>query len=438
MNQAAPPGPMGRWGGNNHLRAIRADFREFSHALHQEHGDVVSYRVLGQSVFQFASPDLAHEVLVEKAKSLCKPDNQKRALGPIIGRNLFTSDGPAWVTRRRLLAPVFLPQVIERYRSIVVRQARSELDRLSNGEANVSRIANTIALLSVAESLFGTAVNDVADEFLDVAARLQGAVTRQILSPFLLPLWIPTADNRTVRSSLRFFHSLISPLIDQRRKSPGQHLDLLAALLTATDQEGKAHLNDREARDEALTMLLAGSDTTAAALSWSAFLLARHPETQHRLREEVVAAGDESIPRLAEQVFLEAMRLYPPAIAIARQAAQPVEIGGIPIPRGALVFVSVYSIHHDSRWFPQPEEFQPQRFAPEHAEAMPENAFLPFGIGPRACIGRRFAMMEGPLVLAELVRQFDVQLTKPDQTPELETQLSLHPRHGLRLRLTRH
>ncbi|MCO6458667.1 MAG: cytochrome P450, partial [Pirellulaceae bacterium] len=284
---------------------------------------------------------------------------------------------------------------------------------------------------------FGAAVNDVADQFLDVAARLQGAVTRQILSPFLLPLWIPTADNRTVRSSLRYFHSLISPLIEQRRQAPGQHSDLLAALLAATGAESNGHLSDREAQDEALTMLLAGSDTTAAALSWSAFLLARYPEFQHRLREEAASVSDETAPPLAEQIFLEAMRLYPPAIAIARQAAQPVEIGGIPIPRGSLVFVSVYSIHHDARWFPQPEECQPQRFANDPSHPLPENAYLPFGIGPRACIGRRFALMEGPLVLAELVRQFDVQLAEPNQTPELETQLSLHPRNGLRLRLTR-
>ncbi|MCO6459710.1 MAG: cytochrome P450, partial [Pirellulaceae bacterium] len=170
MNQATPPGPMGRWGGLNHLRAIRADFRVFSHALHQAYGDMVWYRVLGQSVFQFASPDLAHEVLVAKAKWLNKPDNQKRAFSRIIGHNLFTSDGPEWVTRRRLLAPVFLPQITERYRAIVLRQARSELRRLGDGQVNVSRIASTIALLSVAESLFGAAVNDVADQFLDVAA----------------------------------------------------------------------------------------------------------------------------------------------------------------------------------------------------------------------------------------------------------------------------
>jgi cytochrome P450 len=129
------------------------------------------------------------------------------------------------------------------------------------------------------------------------------------------------------------------------------------------------------------------------------------------------------------------MRLYPPGIAIARQATEPVEIGGVPIPRGALVFVIVYSIHHDPRWFPNPEEFRPERFAPEPAAEVPEHAYLPFGLGGRACIGRRFAMMEGTLVLAELVRRFELELPEPSFEPELENQLSLHPRNGLRIRV---
>jgi cytochrome P450 len=195
--------------------------------------------------------------------------------------------------------------------------------------------------------------------------------------------------------------------------------------------------------DEALTMLLAGSDTTAAAVSWSAYLLAKHPEIQRSLCDEVMrltdggplSAEDALGLELAQQVFQEAMRLYPPAVAIARQAIESVEIGGIHIPSGALVFVLVYSMHHDPRWFPEPEEFRPQRFSPEHQAEIRENAYLPFGLGPRACIGRRFAMMEGPLVLAELVRRFELQLIDPSFEPQLETQLSLHPRGGLQLRV---
>lgn len=445
MKDWKPPGPRGQWGGLNHLRAIRADFREFAHSLHRQYGDVVTYRVLGQPVYQFASPALAHEVLVEKAKSLYKPDNQKRAFGRIIGNNLFTSDGEQWVARRRLLGPLFSPQAIGRYRQIVLRQAADVFDRLSEGEVNVSQTTNTIALLSVAESLFGARIHEQSRRFLEVATRLQGAVTRQILSPFLLPLWMPTGDNRTIRDSLTFFHEMISSLIADHRQSSQAPPTLLAALLSATDTVDGTRLSDREAMDEALTMLLAGSDTTAAALSWSAFLLAKHPEMQHQLRLEVhrTAAGGSLNAEhagdllLAEQVFKESLRLYPPAIAIARQAAEPVVIGGVRVPRGALVFVIVYSIHHDPRWFPAPEVFDPQRFGPLAESAIPENAYLPFGLGPRACIGRRFAMMEGPLVLAEMVRRFDFRLIESSVEPELETQLSLHPRNGLRLQLSR-
>jgi cytochrome P450 len=445
MKQSNPSGPVGRWGGINHLRAIRADFLEFAHALHQTHGDAVYYRVLGQQIFQFASPTLAHEVLVGRAKSLHKPVNQKRAFGRIIGNNLFTSDGEFWQARRRLLAPLFQPQIIDRYRAIVIRQAERVIGQLPSGIVDVSRTAGTITLLAVAEALFGTAIHDVAEEFLDVVNRLQGALSRQILSPALVPLWIPTRDNRDITSSLRFFQRLMSSLIEQRRQSPGQYDDLLAALLEASDAEGAARLTDRQAMDEAVTILLAGSDTTAAAISWSAYLLAKHAEHQRTLQHEVanVAAGGslqvEHADSLgfAQQVFQESIRLYPPGIAIARQATEPVEIGGFQIPRGALVFVIVYSIHHNPQWFPDPAKFVPSRFAPEREAEIPANAYLPFGIGPRACIARRFAMMEGPLILAELARQFDLELTDPSFEPQLENKLTLHPRGGLQLRLKR-
>jgi len=443
MADGAPPGPVGRWGGVNHLRAIRDDFLAFAHALHQKYGDVVSYRVLGQPIYQFASPSLAHEVLVKKSKSLEKPVNQKRAFGRIVGNNLFTRDGEAWVARRRLLGPVFQPQIIDQYRVNVIRQASHVLGQFTGGEVNVSQVASRIALLSIAEALFGSAVHDQADRFLEVAAGLQGAVTRQILSPVLAPIWIPTRDNRMVRSALKFFHGFMASLIEQRRRSPGQHADMLTALLNATDAEEGKRLTDREVMDEALTALLAGSDTTAAAITWSAYLLAKHVEVQNEMHEEVTRlTGNGALQaehaaelNLSQAVFQESMRLYPPGIAIARQASEPVEIGGVRIPRGALVFVIVYSIHHDPRWFPNPEAFRPERFAPEHAAEVPENAYLPFGLGGRACIGRRFAMMEGTLVLAELIRRFELELPEPSFEPELENQLSLHPRNGLRLRV---
>ena len=445
MKQTNPPGPVGRWGGINHLRAIRADFRVFAHALHQTYGDAVFYRVFGQPIFQFANPTLAHEVLVGRAKSLHKPANQKRAFGRIIGNNLFTSDGEYWQSRRRMLAPLFQPQIIDRYRAIVIRQAERVIGRLAGGVVDVSRTAGTITLLAVAEALFGTAIYEVADEFLDVVNRLQGALSRQILSPALVPLWIPTRDNRDITSSLRFFQRLMSSLIEQRRQSPSRYGDLLAALLEVTDAEGAARLTDRQAMDEAVTILLAGSDTTAAAISWSAYLLAKHGEHQRALQHEVanVAAGGslqvEHADSLgfAQQVFQESMRLYPPGVAIARQAAESVEIRGFQIPRGALVFVIVYSIHHDPRWFPEPAAFIPSRFAPERETEIPPNAYLPFGLGPRACIGRRFAMMEGPLILAELARQFELELPDPCFEPQLENRLTLHPRNGLQLRLKR-
>lgn len=443
----APPGPPTGLGGLGHLRRVRRDFRQFAHELHQRHGDVARFSILGQPVYLFAHPELAHELLVAKSASFAKPHNQKRAFARVIGNNLFTSDGDAWTTRRRLLGPLFSPKAIDRFPAVILRQAAAILESLPNGVTDLDVTFHDIALMTVAVALFGNEVLETRDTFREIAGALQAAVARQIASPMLLPLWFPSRDNRTIRRALGWFRPLIRGWIARRRGSlekaaptaPGA--DLLSALLAATDSETGTRLSESEVIDEALTFLLAGSDTTASALTWAAYLLARHPDQQRRLRAEVVGLSGGAplephhLGRLAhaERVFEEAMRLYPPAVAIARQATRAVAVGQTNVPKGALAFASVYSIHHDARWFPDPESFRPERFA----DPLPEPAYLPFGLGPRACIGRRLAVMEGTLVLAELARRFEWSLLPGAPDPMLETRLAMHPRDGMAVRLNR-
>jgi cytochrome P450 len=380
---------------------------------------------------------MARDILVSKASSFAKPDNQKRAFGRVIGSNLFTSDGDAWAKRRRMLAALFTSASVDDYRDVIAQEATSELVALSPGDHDVSNTFSRIALMAVARALFGADASTCRDEFVSLAAELQGSVTRQIQSPMLLPLWIPTQDHRTMKRALRYFHGFVGDLVNARRRSPGNRADLLSKLIGAADEHET--LTDREIIDEALTFLLAGSDTTAAAMTWTAYLLAKNPQTQQKLRAAISprqVPGEQESAIDVGHVFQEAMRLFPPGVAIARQAAEPVEIGGFRLPTGSLAFVSVYTIHRDPRWFSDPEAFRPERFAVANAPQA-DFTFLPFGAGPRACIGRRLAILEGSLVITDFVRRFELHIPSGYSEPVLETQLSLHPKGGMVLCLVR-
>ena len=439
--------PSSKWLGVEHLRPIREDFRQYAQELVEKYGDIIRFSVFGNRIVLCATPELAHEVLVGKAKSFRKPDNQKRVLGSTLGNVSVIMDGASWSRRRRILSPVFAPEIIRRYGEIVTRQARDVFAGMKPGVHDIVPAMSNVALMSVAEALFGAAIRDVASDFHRHVMVQQRIVARRIASPFRTPLWIPTRDNRALRKSMAFFNKFVEQLIAERRASQAPPDDLLSTLLAATDSDSDQGLSNNEARAEALTMLVAGNDTTAAALTWSAYLLAQDASVQRRLGAEI-RDSQPSVQRptatdaidsddYATAVFQEAMRLYPPAPVIARQATEPVVIGNVDIPVGSLVFILVYTIHRDGRWHANPNVFDPDRFLAHRRDTVPESAYLPFGLGPRACIGRRFAMMEGRIVIRELVSQFRLALPKDAKTPELETQLSLHPKGGLRLALQR-
>jgi cytochrome P450 len=257
----------------------------------------------------------------------------------------------------------------------------------------------------------------------------------------VLPRWAPTPGKRRLVAAIDVLDEVVRGFIAARRASGEDRGDLLSTMLLAEDAEGgTGRMDDTQARDESVNLLLGGNETTATALAWSLHLLSRSPEVLASARREVLEVtaggplGAAHLPRLSfvEAVFKEAMRLYPPAYLLPREAIEDVTIGGYDVPRGAIVHVALYVTHHDARWFPDPEAFVPARFEAE--DSFPKGAYLAFGAGPRGCIGRGFAMMEGVAALASIVRRVDLHVV---QDPvEMEAQVSLHPLGGLRLGVT--
>jgi cytochrome P450 len=262
-----------------------------------------------------------------------------------------------------------------------------------------------------------------------------------------LPTWLPTPYQRRKRWAMRLLDDTIRRIIRERRATGEDRGDLLSMLLLAVDNEDDGQgMTDEQARDEAMTLLLAGHDTTAAGLVWTWYLLARHPEVAARVVEEIdqvlgdrtATAADVPQLRYTEMVLKESLRMYPPAIGtFNRQAITDVEIGGYLLKKGALVHILSYVLHHDERWFPEPERFDPERFAPGRVEAIPPYAYVPFGAGPRVCIGNTFAMLEMTLILATILRQFHPTLAPGQGKPRRLVQMSLRPEGGLRLCWTR-
>jgi cytochrome P450 len=446
MTSPVPPGPASTFLGLDLLADLRRDIPGFCAAQKAAHGDAVHYRIGPFHAFHFTHPDQVVEVLVTHHRSFHKPFNLKKVLGQWDGNGLVLSEGDFWVRQRRLIQPAFKPQRLEGHVAAVAARVGRMLDGWEGqGEVQVDRDLARLTLGVVAEALFGADVERHTESFIEAVAVLNEIAIRELQLPFVLPMWAPTPSKRRLRRAVTTIHGIVEGLIAERRAEGGRgdRGDLLSALLLAVDEEGGGGMTDEQARDEAVNLFLGGNETTATALTWAAYVLAKHPDVQEDLRREVDAvlggrapgAADlAALPRV-ERAFKEAMRLYPPAYIFGREAIEDVTIGGYLVPRGSLVNVVPFVTHRDPRWFPDPEAFRPSRFADE--ASIPRGAYLPFGLGPRACIGRAFAMQEAVVALAMLLGRYVLSIPEGAPDVEMEAQVSLHPRGGLRLGVAR-
>jgi cytochrome P450 len=408
----------------------------------RQHGDVVSFRLAAWPAMLLNRPDLVEYVLVKNHQNFIKHRFFWRHVEAIFGQGLLTSEGKFWHQQRRLAAPAFAASRVNRYGDTMVQHTERMLQQWQPGQVlNVHQEAMALTLQIAAKTLFDAETRqDVAE-----VSRAIDEVMEQISVRFRRPFWIPDAlplpGNLRYRRGVRRMDQLVARIIAERQNKLDDRGDLLSQLMLARNEAGEA-MSARQIRDEVITMLLAGHETTALTLSWTWYLLGLHPAVDVQLAEEVhtVLRGRsptvDDVPRLrfTEQVVSEALRLYPPAYAIGRQALADCEIGGYHVPAGTTVYVSPWVMHRDPRWFDDPQAFRPERWAGSLAKELPRFAYMPFGGGARICIGNRFAMMEAVLILATVARQFRLE-RQSGRPVEPKPSITLRPGGGVWVRL---
>jgi cytochrome P450 len=400
----------------------------------------VRFRIGAWPALLVNDPDDIEYVLVRNHRGFTKNRLFWRYVRAIFGTGLLTATGEDWQRQRRLNAPAFSGQRLASYGAVMVRHTGTMLRGWKPGEPlDVHAEIMALTLEIAAETLFGTSVKrDIAD-FEQSTNVLMTEISTRLRRPVFIPDGVPIPGNLRYRRALRRIDELVVRIVLERRQSGEDRGDLLSMLLLARDENGEP-MSAHQVRDEVVTMLLAGHETTALALSWTCYLLSRHPHIQSALAAEVsdVLAGraptvdDLSRLRLCEYAINEAMRLYPPAWAIGRETTAPCEIGGYPVPAGMTIFIAPWVLHRDPRHFEDAAEFRPDRWASSLVKQLPRFAYMPFGGGPRVCIGNRFAMMEAVLILATIAQHF--ALEAQDQSPTPFPSITLRPKGGVWLR----
>lgn len=431
--------------GLNHARDLNRDILGFARSLQQSFGDAAYFRIGGTHFYQFTHPDHVYEVLVAKAKKFYKPQRLKQVFGKWDGQGLVTSDGELWVRQRRLVQRAFQPSRLNTYAQAMSRLAWRMCDRWGKRQTlDLQEAFNQLTVEIVAETLFGVNLDDIAGQLKESVDAIQRLAMRDFSSFAPRPLWWNKLFDRDGYRAIKLLDDLVWKLIRERRASGEDRGDLLSMLLLAVDEEGDGGgMSDRQARDEITTLLLAGHESTAVTLTWTAYLLAKHQDVQQRLADLVQRTLDgrppllSDLPKLAplEHVIKESQRLYPPVYFITREAHEPVDIGGYELPRGAQVHLIPFLMHRDERFWNQPERFDPDRFLPEREAELRPIVYFPFGAGPRGCIGKSFSLMESQLILASILQRFHLTLPAGAAEPEMETQVSLHPKGGLPMTL---
>jgi cytochrome P450 len=397
-----------------------------------QEGDACRFHIGPVPVLFLNRPEHVEAVLVDRAGDFSKGRLMHRAAS---GNGLFISEGELHRRQRRLMAPAFVPRRIAEYAQTITRYAEQVQSEWPEGAVvDLNQEMTRLTMSIIGKVLFDADVFSEADELGAAMATMFAHVAHVLSSVVTPPLAWPTPHNRRTVRATRLVEDRLRAMIEQRRGDPTSHGDLLSLLLQARDDDGHG-MDDRQLMDECLTLFAAGHETTAATLTWAWYLLCTHPDVYEALVREVdQALGDRAptdadLPRLAlcTQIFKEALRLYPPAPGILREALRDVEICGYPVPRGWQVMFSPYTLHRRADAFPEPERFDPGRFAPEREQRLPRYAFIPFGAGPRICIGNHLALIEGPLLLAALTRRATFRLV-PGQVVEPD------PLHHLALR----
>jgi len=415
----------------------------------REHGDVVEMRILHRTLHLVSDADAIERVLVESHRRYSKRTPGQDRLRLFLGEGLLTSEGSFWLRQRRMTQPAFHRERLAGFAATMSDAAAEMLERwkprVEKGETfDLAAEHTALTLRIVSATLFGFDARAETETVGRALAVRLGQFRRGIANPVAsLFSFLPTADSRALAAANAELDRVVYGLIARRRAEPGTD-DLLSMLMAARDEDTGEAMNDRQLRDEVMTLFLAGFETTANALNWTFFLLSQHPDVDARLRREAAAALGGRAPALADlpkmpyalAVIKEAMRLYPPAWIMSRRAEADDVLAGVAIPQDTVVLASPYVVHRHPKYWKDPERFDPERFLDGGADALPRFAYFPFGGGPRQCIGNAFAMMEAQIILASVVQNHRVEIVEPDSVVP-EPTVTLRPQGALRARVAR-
>ncbi len=384
----------------------------------RHHGDIVVIRLGTKPVYMVNRPDLITRVLIEDAANYDK-GVQFDKLRPLLGNGLVMSEGSFHLRQRRLVQPLFHRSRIAEYAELMRHLALDTMGAWLDGqEVAMNRELHALTLKTVIKTLFSTEVRtQIIDEVERSLPILLTGIGRRAVSPADFLERLPTPSNLRFNAALRRIRGVIDEIIREYRHRDADTTDLLSMLLRVRDAETNEGMTDQQVHDEAMTMMVAGSETTANAMSWACHLLAEHPDHQHRVQREIddVLAGRpitiDDLDKLTymRQVIRETLRLYPPAFILTRRANTDAELGGHRVPAGSMLAFSIYALHRNPAIYPAPAIFDPDRWLPERAANIPRNAYMPFGTGVRGCIGEPFALLEMQIALSCLAATWTIR-----------------------------
>lgn len=449
---ASPQGPRAPWWGLPLLREMRADYLGFTTRLHHRWGDLARMRLGTEDAWDLMSPELVREALVTHADQLIRWERGMEVFAQVFGQSVLVTEHATWQRQRRMLMPAFTPKRVAGYAALMTDAARHALDTaVPAGQpracVDMDALWTGATMEVILRTLFGESVQADARQAAWATQTLQAHAFREMFQPLTLPDWLPLPGKRAKRRALATLRGLVQRHIDARQAENADpaRSDLLHMLLALRDEGTGEALSAQEVFDQCMVTFQAGHETTATALLWWSRLMAEHPQAAQRARDEVDAVlgrgtpGPQHMPQLPwlTATLKEAMRLYPPVAALmSRRTTAPITLGGHAVPQGAMLRITPWVLHRDERWFPQAARFLPERFL-DDAPPIPRGAWIPFGTGPRVCIGQHFALLEMGLLAAMLLQRYTLRLEDPGAPCEPRLYVTLRPQTPVRLWLQR-
>lgn len=446
------PAPPSRPG--NFFLGVLPEFRRygplkvFTRAA-REQGDVVRLRFGPNAFYLVSHPDLIKYVLQTNNRNYLRDSPANSIVMMISGLNLFSSDGDYWLAQRRLMQPAFHRKHITYFGQIMSDATLKMLSKWEvaalNGQIlDMHDEMMRLTMEVVGRSLFSVDLSEDTNVLGQFFSESIDYLNYRLINPFAPPLFIPTRRNRSLKKSIKVMNKMMQEMINERRQSGEEKHDLMALLMAARYEETGEGMTDEQLRNELSTMIGAGHETTANTLTWTSYLLSEHPDVEERVLAELESVLGDRLPTTSdlhhltylEKVIQESLRLYPPVWSLmARQAIAEDELGGYRIPPKAMLSMLPYIVHRDPRWWDDPDTFDPERFTPERSEGRHKFAYIPFGNGPRKCIGQTFALTEALLILATILPRYKMRV-KPNYKVRPYPIFSLRVRDGLPMMIT--